>query len=120
MRNNQTGAITHHSAQLREDFLLCVGINRRQSIIEDQNPWRARHSPGNRRSLLLPARERDAALADHRVKAVREASNVLREPGNLGRPFDLGSLNLFDSKGNIVGERIAEQESLLWHIADAL
>ncbi len=42
----------------------------------------------DRRALLLAARERDAALADHRVVAVREVGDVLVEPGDGRRRQD--------------------------------
>ena len=70
----------HHAAQPRQDLLLGVGVHRRQRIVEDQDPRVDEQRAREGRPLLLAARQRDAALADHRVVALRERRDVLVEP----------------------------------------
>src|SRR6185295_13459271 len=76
MRNDHARSITHHTAQLPQNLLLRVGIDRRQRIVENQNLRLTQNSPRNRRALLLPARQRDPALTDERVEPVRKRSNI--------------------------------------------
>jgi hypothetical protein len=68
--------------QMREDTLLRVGIDRRKGIIEDEDARLADEGTGYRRSLLLPPRERDAAFADKRLKALGEVAHVVEQFGS--------------------------------------
>ena len=64
----------------RQDLLLGVRVHRRQRIVQDQDRRVDHQRARERRALLLPARQRDAALADHRVVALGELRHVLVEP----------------------------------------
>ena len=103
---------------MREDFLLGVCVNGRERVVENQDARLTQHGARNRRALLLPARKGYAALADQSVEAFGELAHVVAESGNLRRPLDLGALGLFDSEGYVLGQRLAEEESLLRHVAD--
>src|SRR5579859_7212003 len=54
--------------QALENGLFGARIDRRESIVQDQNGGVPGDRAGNSRSLLLAARERDAALADERIR----------------------------------------------------
>ena len=97
-----------------------------------------------RRALLLAARQRDAALADHRVVALREVGDVLVEPRDRRRLLDApptlrrrpppaspappaplphlphlpSCRTRIEPERDVVGERVREQERLLRHEAD--
>src|SRR5947207_5163639 len=77
VRDDEARALAHHAAQLRENFLLGVGVDGRESVVEYENPRLAEDGARNRRALLLPAGERDAALADERVEAFGELAHVV-------------------------------------------
>ena len=81
--DDERRALPHHAAQPRQDLLFGVGVHRRQRIVQDQDARVEHHRAGERRALLLPARQRDAALADERVVALRESP---RRPCRAARP----------------------------------
>ena len=55
------------------DHRLVLGIDRGQRLVQHQDRRIAQHGAGDRDALALPARQLDAALADHRVVAVAAA-----------------------------------------------
>ena len=62
-----------------ENPLLGVGVHVRERVVENQDRRLARQRSRDRYALLLAARERYAALADHGLQAVRELWQVLGE-----------------------------------------
>src|SRR4051812_18426684 len=64
VRDDDARAVAHDAAQLRQNLLLRVSINRRERVVQNQYLRLANDGAGNRGALLLPAGERDAALAD--------------------------------------------------------
>ena len=77
---------------------------------------------GERQALLLAARERDAALADDGVVAVREGVEVGGDAGDLRGPaddrVDGGIVGDVEAEGDVVADRGREQERILRHEAD--
>src|SRR6185437_4027605 len=72
----------------------------------------------NRGALLLAAGERHAALADDRLKSLRELL-YLRRNVSSGRGFDnLLIARLIDAERNVLANGVREQEGLLRHEAD--
>jgi hypothetical protein len=63
----------------RQDFLFGVGIHRRQRIVQNQDAGIDQHRARDGGSLFLAAGQRDPALADHRVVALREIGDVFVE-----------------------------------------
>src|SRR5438105_9087995 len=118
VRDDKAGALAHHAAQLGEDFLLGVGVNGRERVVEDEYARLAQHRARDRRALLLPARERDAALAHQRVEAFGEAAHVVAQARDLRRPLDLGAPRALDAEGDVLRQRLAEEERLLRNVAD--
>ena len=72
VRDDDRRPLPHHAAQPRQDLLLRVGVHRRQRVVQDQDARIDHQRARERRALLLAARQRDAALADQRVVALRE------------------------------------------------
>src|SRR4249920_3455635 len=118
MRNDDAGALAHHAAQLGQDLFFGESIDRGQRIIEDQYSWLAQDGARDCRTLLLPTGKRDASLADKSVKAFGKIANVVIKSGNIGSSLNLGALGLFDAKGNVLCECVAEKKSLLWHVSN--
>ena len=67
----------HRRAQPGADARLGRRVDRRGRVVEDQDARVDGERAGDRDPLPLPARERDAALADHRVVALRQALDEL-------------------------------------------
>ena len=76
----------HRLAQAEPDLRLGRRVDRRGRVVEDQDPRVDDERARDRDALALPARERDPALADHRVVALRQPLDELvrlREPRGL-------------------------------------
>ena len=63
-----------HPAQRRVDLLLDPRVDRRGRVVEQQDLGIGEQRPRERDPLALPAREREALLADDGVVAVRQAA----------------------------------------------
>ena len=72
------------SRRRAQNALFGVGIDARERVVEDQNLRLAQNRAREGRPLLLPAGKRDAALADHRVEALREALDFTGNAGDFG------------------------------------
>src|SRR5687768_11673553 len=119
MRDDQTGAIAHHTAKLAQDLLFGVRVNRRQRIVENQDPRFTQNRARDRRPLLLPARKRNPALADERFVTIGKSSDVSRQSSYLGGRLDFRLLRVFNTKRDVFLNRIAEQKGLLRHVSNA-
>ena len=111
---------SHLGAQLAQDRLLGLGVDARQAVVEHQDRGASRSTrAGERGALALAARERDAALADQRVVARREAARRPRRAARRARPrVDRSARSARgDAEGDVVGERRREQERVLRHVA---
>src|ERR1700691_2664299 len=117
MGNEDGRASAHDLAKVIEDFILGVRVDARQGIVEDENTRAAQQGTSDRGALLLPSGKRDAALANHRVIAVRKALDVVRNVGGFGRGFDLVerccAVFLRESVGDIFADGVTEQKCLL-------
>ena len=78
----------------------------------------ARIGPGDGDALALAAREREPALADLGAVAVGQRGDELVGAGQPGGPVDLLVVGVGIGEGDVVGDRVAEQEGLLEHDAD--
>ena len=80
-------AITSRSACL--DLLLGRGVDRGGGVVEDEDARVGQQRAGDRDPLALAAREREPALADPRVVAVRQLGDEAVRLGAPGRALDL-------------------------------
>ena len=80
--------LAEEAAQAVEDLPLRVRVDAGEGVVEDEDARRGREHARQRDALLLPARERHAALADDRVEAVREGGQVGFERGQAHRLLD--------------------------------
>ena len=105
-------------ARLPRMRLLGVGVDRRQTVVEQQQTRPPQHRPGQRHALPLTARQRHAALAHQGVEAVRQQLEVLLQAGDPRRLEHLGAARLRPPEGDVLGHRDGEQDRLLGHEAD--
>ncbi len=118
MRDDDAGSLVHHSAQLSQNLFFRESINRRKRIIENQNLWLAQNRACDRGALFLSTGKRDAAFAHQRLKTFGKIAQVIAQPGNLRRRFDLRGLGFFYSKSDVLRQRVAKQKRLLRHITN--
>ena len=62
------------------NLLLRMRIDVRQGVVQDDDRRRLEQRACQGGALLLPARQRDAALAQNRLEAVSELSEVVGQP----------------------------------------
>ena len=79
----------------------------------------SRMARGDRQPLPLAAGQVRSVFADDRVVAVRQVADEVVGRGDLGRPLDLLARRLGMAEGDVRRHRVAEQEALLKHEADA-
>jgi hypothetical protein len=70
MGDDEGGAAFHQRAQRLANLCFRLEVDRRCGVVQDQDARILEQRAGNGDALLLPARKRDAALADQRVVAV--------------------------------------------------
>ena len=114
VRDDDARSLAHHAAEAAKYFSLGVGIHRREGVVEDEDPRILGHGARDRGALLLPAREGDAALADHRVVPRREVLDVLVQLRDVSGPVELriGEL-LVQTEANVLPQGDREEERLL-------
>ena len=70
---------------------------------------------GHRHALALAAREREAALAHHRVPTLGEARDLGVDPGGHRRRADVAGGDRRAAQRHVVAERAGEEERVLGH-----
>ena len=138
VRDDKRCAARADVAEVVEDFFFGVRVDGRKRIVEYQDSRVTHDCSSDGGSLLLSARERDAAFADELFVLAGKSGYVVREAGGLRRSgygrsnvqcpkskvrrsdkigFGLWTLDFglgaFDPESDVGGERVAEQESLL-------
>ena len=96
---------------------LRLGVERAGRLVEQQDRRAVVDGARDRDPLRLAAREPQAALADPRVVAEREALDELVRVRELRRPDDARLLGLV-AEGDVAADRVVEQVALLEHEAD--
>src|ERR1700675_2357096 len=100
-----------------QDFVLGVGVDAGEGIVEDQDARAAEKGAGDGSALLLASGESDAAFSDGGVVAFGETFDVLRDVGGFGGGFDVVQLGLaiFSryAEGDILADGVAEEEGFL-------
>src|SRR5581483_2856853 len=118
VRDDDRRAAAHRLAQPFPDARLGARVDRRGRVVEDQDARVDDERARDRDALPLPARERDPALADHRVVAVGKRGHELvrlREPGGL---LDLLVRRVGAAEREVLADGRREQERILRDHAD--
>ena len=77
VRDDERRAVPRRRAQADPDLRLGGRVDRGRRVVEDEDPRVDRERSRDRDALALAARERDPALADHRVVALRQLLDEL-------------------------------------------
>src|SRR6266516_2934510 len=88
-------------------------VDDRGCVVEDQDARVDGDCPGDREPLALSAGQRDPALADHRVVALRQAFDELVCLGEPGDVLDLVVAQTWGAEGDVLADRGGEEESVL-------
>ena len=68
--------------------VLGVGVDRRQRVVEDEDPRIGEQRAGESDTLLLSSRQSNPAFADRRVQAARKDLEVALQPRHIERVVD--------------------------------
>ena len=101
------------------DHRLVLRIDRRERLVEQQDRRIPQERAGDGDALALAARKADAALADHRVVALRQAGD---EAVSVGRPcggFHFGVARVRLAEADVLRRRAVEQVRVLVDDAEA-
>ena len=114
------GAGLHESLQRLLDQSLALGVERRGGLVEDEYGRVLEYGAGYADALSLSAAESSAAVADVGIEAVLRLGDEL-----IGIGYACGALYLFlggvaHAEGDVVVERVVEEDGLLVDIADEL
>ena len=118
VRDDDRRPAAHRLAQPEPDLRLGRRVDRRRGVVEDEDARVDDERARDRDPLALPAGERDPALADHRVVAVREPLDELvrlREPR---RRLDLLVGRVDAAERDVLAHGRREEERILRDDAD--
>ena len=119
MRHDEDRAPAHEARERVLDHRLVLRIDRRQRLVQQQDRRVAQQRAGDGDALALAAGEADAALADHRVVALRQAGD---EAVGVGRPrsgFHLGVARAGLAEADVLRRRAVEEIGVLVDHAEA-
>ncbi len=118
MGEDQRRSAFHETFEGFLDDSLVLGIDRRQSLIEDEDGCIAEQGAGDGDALPLPAGEPDSALANDGVIALRQPADEFVGIGRPGHGFQLGPGRLGPAHAQVVLDRAVEQIGILVHHGD--
>ena len=113
MRNQKRGFAGAFPRQVFQNNLFGLDVHGRNGIVENQDRRVFHQGARNGNALLLPARHRHAALAQHRFVAFRKALDVGVHVGQAGGSFHVRMTAAVRGKGNVVFNGVAEQKVVL-------
>ncbi len=109
------GAALHQPFQRLLDQELGLGVHRRGGLVQHQDRRIFEDGAGDGQALLLPARELDAALADHGVIAFGQLQDELMGVGDLGGLDHLGLAGVGAAEQDVFADGAMEEEHVLQH-----
>src|SRR6185437_3651137 len=118
MGNENRGALPHHATQRAKNALFGIRIQAGKRIVKDENARVANHRSCERRALLLPARERDAALTHQGFVAVRESFDVRIDASYTGGSCYARVRRFLDAKRDVFAQCFAEKKRILRDVTD--
>ena len=86
--DHQRRPALHHGRQRRADLVLLRRVDGRGGVVENEHRGIGEDRARDRNALALPARQREATLAEHGVVSVREVGDELGRSCKLSRPRD--------------------------------
>ena len=113
MRHDEDRAPAHEAPERVLDHRLVLRIDRRQRLVQQQDRRVPQQRAGDGDALALPAREADAALADHRRVALRQAGDEAVRVGRPRRRLDLGVARVRLAEADVLRRRAVEEIGVL-------
>src|SRR6185437_1168096 len=113
MRDHYRRPSLHHLAQSSEDRRLGVRIHARHRVIQYQDERILGDGAGDAGALFLAAGERDATLAQQRLRPLWEVDDILAQLRDIEGVFQLLLVQFFEAEADVLlnGER--EEEVVL-------
>ena len=102
-----------------EDFLLGAGVQGAGRLVEQQDRRVLDQCAGDGDALLLAARKLQSALANHRAKAIGQASDQRHQRSIARGLFDHRVIRALGPVGDVIGKALIEQHRVLRNDADA-
>ena len=99
-----------------EDDLFGAGVDRRDRVVENQDRRVFQQRAGDGDTLLLPAGNGHAALAQHGLVAVLEIDDVVAHIGQRGGAVNLFLRGIVNAEADVVGDGVREQKVILRHV----
>src|SRR5215469_1135079 len=118
MRDNDDGPSAYDLTHVRLNHAFRLVVERGGRLIEDENPWIGQKRPRNCEALTLTARQRDAALADRCVVAVRHPHDEFVRARQASGRHDLFERDCGVDERDVFADGPVEQDALLQHHAD--
>ena len=113
VREDQCRAADHQAVQGVLDDRLVLRVDRRQRLVQYQDRRVAQNRTGDGDALPLTARQADAALADHRVVALRQLDDESMRIGGTAGFFEFRQRCTRLANAQIVTDRAMEQVGVL-------
>ena len=113
MGDQKYGRVADAALQSLADFGIRFGIDGGERVVKDQNRCLAHQRARHGGALLLSAGERDAALADHGVIALRQVTDGVVHTGDGGGAAQLLFLGVFAGDADVFPQRAGKQKRLL-------
>ena len=118
MRQDQGRASGREAVDRLLDHRLVFGVDRGESLVEDQDRRIAQQRAGDRQALALPAGQHDPALADHRRITLRQGHDELVRVGVARRGFELLPVGVRLAEPQILLDRAVEEIRVLMDDGD--
>ena len=111
--DHERRAALHHLGEGSADLVLLGRVDGRGGVVEDEHGRVGEDRAGDRDPLPLAAREREAALAEHRLVAVGQVVHERGRAGQLGGAADVLVVRVRPPEADVLAHALAEQERLL-------
>src|ERR671917_1882768 len=120
LSNDEHGAVAlaHQPVEGLLDRRLGLGVHRRGTVVEDEEPRIYEQRPRYGYPLALPAREPDSSLADDRAVAFGQPLNKLVRPGGACHGLHLFQRRVGAAVGDVVAYGAGEEQRGLHDDAD--
>src|SRR5580692_5492688 len=113
MSNQDGGSAAHYIAQSAEDFFFGLGVYSGQGIVQNQNSRITNDSASDGGTLLLSAREGNAAFSDHSFVLIGEVGHVAFKVGNFRGAAHFFRVVFLHAESDVATYRLGEKVGVL-------
>ena len=101
-----------------QNLLLCIGIDSRETVVEDNDVWSFDESASDGNALLLTTGKSDPPFTYQRFESFGQASDVVVNSCVFGVLLALLSAGLWIAKRDVLGDGIRKQKNILGDITN--